>query len=160
MALQSTTAIATITLQQASNEVVFSGIPENYRDLILVAGYANSSASNLFAYMNGVTSGYSIVLMSGSSAGAYSGTETRNEIIIFDRAAPPANQPVTVVMQFMDYSATDKHKTMLYRSNSTNETLAGVARLGTTDVVNQVRLYANAGSWNVGSTFSLYGRIA
>lgn len=64
------------------------------------------------------------------------------------------------VVQVMDYSATDKHKTSLIRIDSTNTTSAIAQRWASTTAVNSLTFSIGSGVFAIGSTFSLYGVIA
>jgi hypothetical protein len=61
-------------------------------------------------------------------------------------------------LNIMDYSATDKRKSFLLRSNrATYSTIMTVGRYNSTSAVNAVSATPNSGSWAAGSTFNLYG---
>jgi hypothetical protein len=65
----------------------------------------------------------------------------------------------------MDYSATDKHKTVLNRGQgfeSTGETEIEMTatRWGNTAAINSIMVFPNASTFNVNTTVSLYGVIA
>jgi hypothetical protein len=61
----------------------------------------------------------------------------------------------------MDYSATDKHKTVISRaSNAVNATEAVVNRWASTAAVNSVSIRTDANSWAVGTTVAIYGVVA
>jgi len=167
MALQSTTAIASVTLQSASSTITFSGIPATYRDLILVGNYgATSSGAGLSQVRFNSDSGnnYHDVWIanrsdtggpvSGSNSGANSIRLYRNE---FD--ANTLSHPM--VMQILDYSATDKHKPCLIRNGTVtvSTTIATAARWGNTAAINSLEIFTS-NTFLAGSTFSLYGRIA
>ena len=65
--------------------------------------------------------------------------------------------------QIMDYSATDKHKTVLMRSNSGNSFVQATAgRWGSTSAITSFVLSPTTGgaTFNTGTVFSLYGVIA
>jgi hypothetical protein len=65
------------------------------------------------------------------------------------------------IFQIMDYSATDKHKTTLGRVNRSNGiALAGASRWASNTAVSSLVVTLSANSFSIGSTFSLYGRIA
>jgi hypothetical protein len=58
----------------------------------------------------------------------------------------------------MDYSATDKHKTVLVRSNIPADTVAAHAvRWANTAAITTVGVAAISGTWSAGTTFALYG---
>jgi hypothetical protein len=65
-----------------------------------------------------------------------------------------------VIIQIMDYSATDKHKTALARANNTNNgTNANAGRWANNAAISTVRLGFQKGSQSLasGSRVSLYG---
>jgi hypothetical protein len=65
------------------------------------------------------------------------------------------------ILQVMDYSATDKHKTSLVRSGeSVDGTEAWVSRWPSTSAINSILLYTGSNSFTAGSTFALYGIVA
>jgi hypothetical protein len=164
MALQSMTALASITLQQASTSVSFSGIPQNYRDLVLVvSGTISGSQGNNWLYFNNDTthSNYSFVRMlgTGSSTSSTLSTSGENNGPSVSDMTPTQNQ---VIVQVMDYSATDKHKTRLSRSDQpSSTTIAYASRWASTAAVNSLTFAGgNGGNLVSGTTLNLYGRIA
>jgi hypothetical protein len=65
------------------------------------------------------------------------------------------------IAQIMDYSATDKHKTFLVRSNTTaNNVAAHAVRWANTAAITTVAVEAISTTWAVGTTLNLYGVIA
>ena len=61
----------------------------------------------------------------------------------------------------MDYGATDKHKTIISRSdNPAAQTTVVTNRWANTAAITSVAVTAGASSYSSGSTFSLYGVIA
>lgn len=156
MALQSTTAIATITLQQASSTVTFSGIPNTYRDLILVMNFTTTGSASQYIYFN-----------NDSTAGNYTGVYMRGTGSVANAGATgqyisttPGSQ-ILVSAQIIDYSTTDKHTTYISRAdNSAVQTVARSMRWANTAAVNTVLIANDSNSFAAGSTFSLYGRIA
>lgn len=166
MALQSVTAIANITLQSASSAITFSGIPNIYRDLVLVFQGTTTPANGagLIRFNGDATSGnYFNIIMAGNGGPAYTGYSANATGIDFalDFAVEAGFNNQTVV-QVMDYSVTNKHKATIARSNIGDmqkpAVLAG--RWASTAVVNSVTFTLNQNSYAAGSTFSLYGRIA
>lgn len=157
MALQSTTAIATLTLQQASSAVTFSGIPNTYKDLILTFECSKAGAErNTIVYLNGSASDMTRQYMYGAGSIAEAGTP--NGLYNGFVAAEGVLNQIT----FFDYSSTDKHKTMLTRWDlPVRYTLAQVTRWAQTQAINSIAITPDAGEqFNAGSRFSLYGRIA
>jgi hypothetical protein len=169
MALQSMTALASITLQEASASVTFSGIPQNYRDLVITTSLRTNRASNTtdqiaLRFNSDSGSNYPRVAMFASSGGTGSFSETSSGIFGTATAVNSvANNFSLNLIQIFDYSTTDKHKSVLirYSVNTTDEVLAGANRWANTDAINLLTFTSvNSATFNAGSTFNLYGRIA
>jgi hypothetical protein len=63
-----------------------------------------------------------------------------------------------VVASFMDYSATDKHKTVLSRGNQADGFVMSYAsRWANTSAVSTLTIGTNGTNYLTGTTFSLYG---
>lgn len=157
MALQSTTAIATITLQQASSIVTFSGIPNTYRDLILLISGTATASGGMYVYFNGDTtaSNYSRVVVYGDGSSPASGSSSDSKFMDMYTSQNVMNLTVH------DYSATDKHKSILYRGDAAAAiTGATAGRWANTAAVNTITIQNVTGSMGVGAVLSLYGRIA
>jgi hypothetical protein len=159
------TPLATVTLASATGTVTFSNIPATYRDLILVLNYT-STAGNTFGgslRFNGDTgSNYSDVYMLGDGSSASSGTDagTKQDIAFV------SNVRGNTIVNIMDYSATDKHKTSLARFNTSNVyAIARAYRWANTAAITSMTIFNSSSSvpsetFSVGSTFNLYGVIA
>jgi hypothetical protein len=140
----------------ADASVTFSSIPATYRDLILVFnGQTTPATAYIEVALNGDETGsnYSHVVAQGNGSAPLSFSATGNS------AAFVSDTPTVFALQFMDYSATDKHKTMVWRSSSGQQIVQmGAWRWANTAAVNSIKLYDTSGeSFAVGSTFSLYG---
>ena len=154
------TPLATVTLGSTASSVTFSSIPATYRDLIVVwDGTISSPSSTTISFrFNGDTgANYSSVYMFGSGASTASGTNLPNGMAFQQGAGGVINAIATV----MDYSATDKHKTWLSRSNSTADlVMAWAGRWANTAAITSVALIPSSSTFASGNTFSLYGVIA
>lgn len=163
MALQSMTALASITLQQATASVSFSGIPQNYRDLVLVAAGTMSTNNldiNMTLNSDSTDSNYSRVWMSGRGDNntATSGTSSQRRITAWGYWG--TDQVANSIAQLMDYSVTNKHKTVLVRSNRQSSGLDAIAlRWANTTAITSLELSPTSSTFAAGSTFNLYGRI-
>jgi hypothetical protein len=162
------TPLATVTLGGTDSEILFSSIPATYRDLILIAqirSQAGGTGDVARLQLNSDTgSNYPRVGMygTGSSAGSFSGTDP-GFILQTSASGSTAGVFDYNVVQIMDYSATDKHKTALLRQSEATGTtvLAQAARWSNTAAVTSLRITTDGGdAFSVGSTFSLYGVIA
>jgi hypothetical protein len=156
-------ALATVTLGSTDSEIVFSSIPATYKDLVLVAQVkASSTVDNMNLRLNADTgSNYSYVIMRGLGSG--SGSSSSESGQTFMRADLFGSGVETdfdnfYIIQIMDYSATDKHKTVLNRMNNSSQNTGAIAgRWASTTAVNQVSIFINSTTFAIGTTVSLYG---
>lgn len=150
------TALATITLTSTDTEIIFASIPATYRDLVLVADATSDANSGLYLRFNGIsTSTYDTVGAYGNGSSAISFSQN----LTFTNANFISSGRGTNIIQLMDYSATDKHKTVLARASyAGNQAQMAAAGWASTAAINQVSLFMDGGrSFQSGSTFSLYG---
>lgn len=154
-------ALQTLTLSSNDSEVVFASIPSSYRDLVVITDVTASGGSiGCRMRLNGDTgTNYFVVAMAGEGSGALF-TESVNLNYLYGNgnAALTGNR-IIQVFNIIEYSTTNKHKTVLSRSNDNNAvgSWASVARWANTDVVNSVTLFSGSNSFAIGSTFALYG---
>lgn len=159
MATAAMTALQTTTLGTSASSVTFSSIPATYRDLYLVIFAKTTAGSYGFeARLNGDSgNNYSRIQM-GAITSRFTGTSSASnamESFIFNTSTSGQ----IAIMQIMDYSATDRTKTILVRSNDGDYiTLATGYRWADTSAVTSVLVQGNDGeSLAAGSTLSLYG---
>jgi hypothetical protein len=170
MALQSMTALATITLQSASASVSFSGIPQNYRDLVLVLNGMNTTDDVTFSLRinEDSTANYSYVTARGRTTNLAQSSSLTSQTSMFIAGwsyGQGTTKTTPVLMQFMDYSVTDKHKTMINRYQTNRDNGDGevgmiAGRWASTSAINSISLFPNSSTFKAGTTASLYGRIA
>ena len=150
------TPLATVTLAGTASSVTFSSIPATYRDLVLVSAPLHASGAGLNLTINGSTADGSYVIMYGLGSG--SGESGTGSVVLgaTSDTAQSAN-----ILQVMDYSATDKHKTFLLRSDRAGAgTLAYAQRWAQTSAITSLALVPTTGVIAIGSTFALYGIVA
>jgi len=148
--------IASTTLAASTSEVVFGSLPQTYRDLILVHNGALSNTDNIVWRANGDTgSNYMAVQAVGVSSGAVSnGPGARTSGF----AGSSYTQQSVNITQWLDYSATDKHKVSIGRANSpTQEAGMTISRWGNTAAITSLSFL---GAFASGNTFSIYGVIS
>jgi hypothetical protein len=156
-------ALATRTLTGTATSVTFSNIPATYRDLIVI--YSGTSTNTIIGSLTlrfnaDSGSNYAFVAMDGSGGGATSGGSSFTSI--------PAGLTINTgissgIAHIMDYSATDKHKTVIARGNAMGDSYvrALASRWANTAAITSILCENNAGgSFNSGATFSLYGIIS
>jgi hypothetical protein len=152
------TPLATVTLGTTASSVTFSSIPATYRDLIIVTDLISVTAgSTVLLSINSSTTDHSRVFMVGTNTNTtISGADTSRETLSMDASIRAAG-----ILQFMDYSATDKHKTILVRDGFPGGNVAALARRwANTSAITSVTLTGNTRNFAASSTFNLYGVIA
>jgi hypothetical protein len=159
------TALATRTLTSTAASVTFSSIPATYRDLILVTEViAGTNQGANVRYNSDSGSNYSTVVMRAYGASIAESGSTTDNVIYITYSGIGSGQKCLTTFSVMDYSATDKHKTALHRSNYTGTSTTFVEAMATrwanTSAITSLQFFASTGSFAVGSTFSLYGVIA
>jgi hypothetical protein len=157
------TPLANVTLASTASSIVFNSIPNTYKDLVIVfLGRATSTVQAGMRF-NGDTSGsnYSSTRISGNGSTASTANTTDTYIRLSRFALGATTSGVQFNINIMDYSATDKHKTVLSRAdNAAYAAEAIVNRWASTAAINSVRILTDANSWAVGTTVALYGIVA
>jgi hypothetical protein len=156
-------ALANITLGSAAATVTFGSIPSTYRDLRLVVDVINTNSSNQTNIQLNADTGanYTRVIMASQAAsGATSASNSGTSIVCMGWSAPENTARTLLTADFLDSSATDKHKTVLLRSNHTNEVDAVAARWANTSAITSIKLYPDSSTFAAGSTFALYGIVS
>lgn len=159
--------LSTITTSSSTSVVTFSNIPNTYRDLILTAtsgagntGAPGGNARNLLARFNNDSSNiYSRVIMSGDGSTPRSTSDTQTWLAL-DWYGHTNGGMHDHMLQIMDYSTTNKHKTVLTRISSTAATESMVTRWPSTSAINSISIFYDSNTIAAGSIFSLYGVVA
>lgn len=151
------TPLANITLSSSASSVTFSSIGQSWRDLILVTNLLNGTGQGeVNLIFNGASANLPWVRMIGYSGGALSSTGSNPYPLT------GTNTSQNVILQVMDYSATDKHKTFLMRRDSASDsrTDAYAGRWESTSAVTSIQLSPFSGTFAAGFTAALYGVAA
>ena len=144
------------TLASSASSVTFSSISQDYRDLVLVADGTTTTDRQPALTFNGLESSiYSSVDM-GATSGPFSSSTSDTRFRISTSGSAWSTQKTSTIIQIMDYTATDKHKSVLIRSNNvTNGVYAMAGRCATTAAIHTLRFETS--SFEAGTTFHLYG---
>ncbi len=153
--------LAQITLTAPDAEIVFGNIPNSFRDLVLVMNGTMTANSFIGLRFNGDSANsYSGVRMySGSgSPGYYSNTNSGTFAWLADFVTVQG----MITANVMDYTATDKRKTVLARNNlptyDSGVTQAIASTWANTSAVTSMTVVGEAGkSFASGTTLALYG---
>jgi hypothetical protein len=149
--------LANVTLGSSASTVTFSSITGSYRDLVLVIDSKGSGFAPQMRFNNDSSSSYAWVWMGGDGSGTSSNSASSVAQFNLGNFSTFAN-PTSAIFNIMDYSATDKHKTVLNRIDIPSAgTSAWAMRWGNTAAITSIQLFAAAGSYAAGSTLALYG---
>ena len=151
-------ALATTTLASSSATVTFSSISQSYRDLrLVITGSATANSDIQMRFNSDTGANYSFVYMGGNGSTAISGSNTGQTGVVLDAYFWRTTDLSNLEVDIMDYTATDKHKTVLSRNNVTSAgTDAFANRWASTAAITSVQLVIT-NQFTAGSTFSLYG---
>tara|TARA_R110000803_G_scaffold97897_1_gene166023 strand:+ start:447 stop:923 length:477 start_codon:yes stop_codon:yes gene_type:complete len=157
MATPTYTLIDSVTLGSAASSVTFSSIPAG-GDAVLVADCTpTGGASILFTVNSDSGSNYNYVYMRGNGSSATSATAssgTTGNLGYLDAKS-------LITMSFQDYSATDKHKSILSRTNTGGYVFANANRWASTAAITAFSLTLSGGeSFAIGSTFNLFQLVS
>lgn len=154
------TLIASSVLGTSASTVTFSSIPATYRDLVLVINYsAFFSGANITLNNDTGNTNYTSVEIRGNGTNA---TSVSNTGVAYFLQTFSSTDGDNHIIQILDYSATDKHKTGLSRLNSATSTVRAVAaRWANTAAINKIDLIGNSGNeFSSGTSFYLYGIVS
>lgn len=144
-------ALANVTLSGSDTDVQFGSIPNTYRDLVIVVnGQSNSDNRAFYIRFNGAGEDVntSMILTSNNSvssdAGLWIETDTSKGLHI---------------IQVMDYSASNKHKSVLIRTNrpTASQVRMVAGRWKDNSVINTVNISRSGYSLTAGTTITLFG---
>ncbi len=162
--------IASNVLGSSASSVTFSSIPATYRDLVLVITNQTTSTDefpDLGAQFNSDSgSNYPHVQMSGSNAGAGSFSATNHYARVGFPEKNSSSGWSLGISHIMDYSATDKHKTILTRRNGDTapnllQSAAIATRWASTSAISSIYLFnVDNSNFKTGSSFYLYGIVS
>lgn len=143
-----------VTLAASSSSVTFSSIPQNYGDLVLVI--QGTGAAQFRLNPNGDSSNASLVYMDGYGSSTGAGTDTKISLWYASNS-----DSFSSISQIFDYSALDKHKTVLTRAGAGSSAVSAYAsRWASTSPITSLAVVSSTGNLAIGSTIFLYGLVA
>ena len=168
MATPTYTLIDSTTLTSSASTITFSSIPQTYRDLVLVAQFETSAAAVPNMQFNLDTgSNYYYVYATGNGSSATSSSGNTSSLSFNQEIFANTATPYLATVQLLDFSATDKHKSILIRANNQQEPVTGLVGAGmqagrwaNTSAITSILIRTGGGNFEIGSTFSLYGIAA
>ena len=159
--------IASTTLAAATTEVLFGSLPATYRDLVVVLSGINTTDDVTWSMKFNSDSGanYSYVVARALFSTTVSSNTASSQTSMFIAGwsyGQGTTNPTPVLINIMDYSATDKHKTILnrfqtQRNNGEEEVGMLAGRWASTSAITSISLFPNTSTLKAGTTASLYG---
>lgn len=155
------TPIATNTLSSTATSYTFSSIPSTYTDLILILNQKNTAttANVQLQYNSDTGTNYSWTNLYGLGTSYGSGRDSNSAYSIIGTSFTGFGNHT---IQLQNYSNTTTYKTILSRSGQGDNNVTVWANLWrSTSAINSIKIYlAGGNSFDVGSTFTLYGIAA
>ena len=156
--------IATTTLTGNQADVTFSSITGTYTDLVLVVSASFTSSSDIRYRANGDSgSNYSFNTLhgDGTSSGAIRGNNNTSGLLDYYGAIGTTNGTSTQIITFFNYSNTTTYKTSISRANNAGVGVDAIVNLYRSNTAITSLVFARGsafgGTWQTGSTFTLYG---
>jgi hypothetical protein len=159
MATSTYIPLAGVTLGSAMTEVSITGISQDYSDLVLVVSGAATSTLRVYFQINAYTgSDYDTVRLSGEGSTDSSQTLTNQGQFLMTSEAWMNSDGSLMITEFFDYSATDKHKSLLTRTSTPTRGVEAFAqRLASTAAITSIKVYPSNAAFAAGCTFKLFG---
>jgi hypothetical protein len=159
------TPIQSITLSADTATIDFTGIPQTYTDLVLVANVANNQSNTTIGPIRCQVGGdaldtgsnYSTTFLIGELTSVTSTKVTNNTFTYNGECLGTIAKRSVLNINFQNYANTSMHKTMLTRHGTENRVESNVSLWRNTSAIKQIRIYLSGSSFISGSTFTLYG---
>ena len=153
--------IATQTLTVAAADIFFNSIPQTYTDLVLVMSGGCAANSGIGFRVNGSNSSiYSVTFLEGITTVTSFRYTSQTFLRIGYNASWSVGLAANAIINFQNYSNTTTYKPVVSRVNTVEMNCVGtsVGTIATTGAITSINLLtSNGNTYNVGSTFTLYG---
>lgn len=157
-------ALWSTTLTASSSSIDISGIPGEYKHLQIRASWVKSAQADIYMRFNsdtGTNYSYHVVRGQGTSGVSAYGYATQSQMAIQWNGSPDTNTPAVFIQDILDYSNTNKFKTIRTLAGFDNNTDGEVdffsGNWRNTNAVNSISIYPASGSFAQYSSFALYG---
>jgi hypothetical protein len=153
--------IATTTLGTASATITFSSISSAYTDLRLVVVINGVSTANYtLLKLNNTTGNIGFTQLSGSGTSAGSGRSTSDVLYLNYQATLSTTLPTFSTVDLFSYAGSTA-KSMLVTSSYDKNGSGIVERFASvctsTSAIDRIDVYTSSGTFNTGTTATLYG---
>lgn len=152
--------LATVTASADAAEISFTSISQSYRDLVLVCD-VKASAGTPYGYVrfnDDAGANYGTLLLYGDGSSGARLNNTYNQIYLLGLASMTTSESVISVTNIMDYSVTNKHKTVIHRGNRAGgATEIHAIRWASTSAITKITVFPSSDGFAANSTCTLYG---
>lgn len=146
-------ALANITLGTTAPTITFSNIPATFRDLVVVFQTTKSTNLTVRMVFNGDTSlAYQFVTLDSTTTDQTTQGTFSSGVRIGDGI-----QSLNSLINIMDYSVTDKHKTGILQGRADGVFRSQVFRWPSTSAINSILFTAVNSTFDAGTSVALYG---
>jgi hypothetical protein len=156
--------ISTSTLSSGASSITFSSIPSTYTDLkVVLVELSSNTATQRVRFNSDTGSNYSTVMLAGNAAGTTasgSNYSSSSGIITDWYAGGSSTSPAIKTLDIFSYTG-GTFKTILINNNNdhsgsgTSEASVGMWR--STSAITSITLTRDGGTYNTGTTATLYG---
>ena len=153
--------IVSSTVATLTTSVTFSSLPSTgYQDLVVVINGTAETESFIRPRFNSDSgNNYSMVRMEGNTAGNTESTSSASASDMIWGKLEDNNG--LIIAQIFDYLATDKHKSLLVRSNAVQEKVEAFAlRYASTSAISSIEIRGTGTGLEAGTVISIYGIAA
>lgn len=152
------TPLATTTLGSSAASYTFSSISSAYTDLVIIVASSNSSNTDTYVRFNSDSgSNYSSTYLRGDGFSTYSNRRTSFNRILIEENGTGTGQMTTRLM-VNNYASTTAYKTIMSRADAaSNGTSMVVGLWRNTPAITSIEVGSDSGTFNAGTTFTLYG---
>ena len=154
------TLIDSVTLGSSASSVIFSGISGTGKGDLVLRTQVNTGAGvgvNFLKFNGDAVTEVEWVQMNGDGSSATSGAFGG---VTYFQGLINSSDTVIHTYQIMDYSATDKQTSGLYRGDGTTGTRASAFRWLSTSAVTSLEIASGTNQFQAGSTFFLYQLVS
>lgn len=157
--------LATITLTGSDASITFSSLPSIYRDIVITLNGTpadNAYPVHALRFNGDSANNYSYVGMSGNGSSPASGSNGSLNYASLGQAwgiGPSTSSNFATIAHVMDYTASDKHKTVLARNNVPGTGVeAQAARWANNNAITSITVITSSGAgFATGTVISIYG---
>jgi len=157
------TPLANLTLGATSSSITFSSIPATYQDLEIVLQGSSTDNTDALLRLNGDTGTTYRYQRFGGNGTAYSSVagSSQTSARMTDLSAFSSTTTGQLNISILDYSATDKVKTIISKGDNAGVATEGFINrwTGTAAVTSVTILVSTATTFTVGTTATLYGIV-